>query len=186
MRIRIKKDVRCFRAGQVFDLPLPICVLVGESGSGKSTLLRMMMNEGDWCEVEGTDHKRFIFDFEFDSPRIKPFGLMDNNQKVIALASVMVSHGQSNWKLLEEINQAENSMILLDEPETALSPRKCHRLWDMISKAAKRNCQFVIATHSPILIDRSAKVFDLESLRFFSGPDYLSLCSSSSSSTLIS
>jgi predicted ATPase len=44
-------------------------------------------------------------------------------------------------------------LYLLDEPESALSPRRQLELRDLISQAASRgHAQFIMATHSPILL----------------------------------
>ncbi|MDD3128737.1 MAG: ATP-binding cassette domain-containing protein [Candidatus Izemoplasmatales bacterium] len=45
----------------------------------------------------------------------------------------------------------DNQLYLLDEPETPLSVQNQLTLTAMIIEATKRNCQFIIATHSPIL-----------------------------------
>jgi predicted ATPase len=41
---------------------------------------------------------------------------------------------------------------LLDEPEAPLSPRRQIAMLDVIARAAKAGAQFIIATHSPILL----------------------------------
>lgn len=45
-----------------------------------------------------------------------------------------------------------NGLYLLDEPESALSPQRQLSLLVRIAELAKQNSQFIIATHSPILI----------------------------------
>lgn len=46
----------------------------------------------------------------------------------------------------------DNGLYLLDEPETPLSPIHQLSLLSIIKDQASRNCQFIIATHSPILM----------------------------------
>jgi predicted ATPase len=61
------------------------------------------------------------------------------------------SHGE--WFL--EVMQSRihrNGLYLLDEPETPLSPIRQLSLLSMIRSMAAQNCQFIIATHSPILM----------------------------------
>lgn len=57
-------------------------------------------------------------------------------------------------KIVHEIlHAADKSLILLDEPEVSLHPGAQERLMDFIIEQTKRKkLQFVIATHSPILI----------------------------------
>ncbi len=45
-----------------------------------------------------------------------------------------------------------NGLYVLDEPEAALSVRGCMALLARIADLAERNCQVLIATHSPILL----------------------------------
>ena len=61
------------------------------------------------------------------------------------------SHGE--W-FIEMIKTRvhDNGLYLLDEPETPLSPIHQLSLLSLIKDQASRNCQFIIATHSPILM----------------------------------
>ena len=45
-----------------------------------------------------------------------------------------------------------NGLYLLDEPESALSPSRLMTLLIEIDRCAKDGAQFIIATHSPILL----------------------------------
>ncbi|MHB8065232.1 MAG: AAA family ATPase [Ruminiclostridium sp.] len=61
------------------------------------------------------------------------------------------SHGESFMSLV--LNRFEgNSLYILDEPEAALSPSRQMALLVRINELVKQNCQFIIATHSPILL----------------------------------
>ena len=51
---------------------------------------------------------------------------------------------------LENFNGS--GLYLLDEPEAALSPQRQLSLLYQISECAKQGAQFIIATHSPILL----------------------------------
>ena len=44
------------------------------------------------------------------------------------------------------------SLYFLDETEAALSPRRQMAILTRIHQLVEKNCQFIIATHSPILI----------------------------------
>lgn len=61
------------------------------------------------------------------------------------------SHGES-FLALAQNSFTENGFYLLDEPEAALSPQRQLTLLIEISKLAKQGAQFVIASHSPILL----------------------------------
>ena len=61
------------------------------------------------------------------------------------------SHGQSFWSLF--MNRfGENGVYILDEPESALSATKQIAMLSKMNSLVNKNAQFVIATHSPILL----------------------------------
>lgn len=61
------------------------------------------------------------------------------------------SHGESFMALVEN-RFGGNGLYILDEPEAALSPSRLLTLLAHINELVKRNSQFIIATHSPILM----------------------------------
>lgn len=62
-----------------------------------------------------------------------------------------MSHGEGFLKLFQQ-RLVSNGLYLLDEPEAALSPLRQLSLISLIKEMENKNCQFVIATHSPILL----------------------------------
>ena len=75
------------------------------------------------------------------------------------------SHGESFHALMQ--NQLRsNGLYLFDEPEAALSPQRQMTLLMEIDQCAREGSQFVIATHSPILLGLP----DAEILTFDQGP----------------
>ena len=61
------------------------------------------------------------------------------------------SHGQSFLKLFQS-RFVPGGLYLLDEPEAPLSPQSQLMLIAMLSEMMKQESQFIIATHSPILL----------------------------------
>jgi predicted ATPase len=61
------------------------------------------------------------------------------------------SHGESFLALLEHRFRG-NGLYLLDEPEAALSPVRQMSLLARLHQLVRANSQFLIATHSPILL----------------------------------
>ncbi len=61
------------------------------------------------------------------------------------------SHGESFLELFQSRLQP-NGLYLLDEPEAPLSPTRQLTLLSLIKQMVAQNCQFIIATHSPILM----------------------------------
>ena len=69
----------------------------------------------------------------------------------------MASHGQV---MLSMFNQTfpsfpDGTILLLDEPEMALSVSNQHRIFKMLFELAdQKNFRMICATHSPVLVDR--------------------------------
>lgn len=61
------------------------------------------------------------------------------------------SHGESFLSIVEN-RFFGNGLYILDEPEAALSPMKLLTLMSEMNELVKKNSQFIIATHSPILM----------------------------------
>ena len=61
------------------------------------------------------------------------------------------SHGESFLNIVKN-RFLGNGLYLLDEPEAALSPMRLLSLITEIDRLVKNNSQFIIATHSPILM----------------------------------
>jgi len=61
------------------------------------------------------------------------------------------SHGESFLSLVMH-RFRQNGLYLLDEPEAALSPSRQLTLIARLYELAKGGCQFIIATHSPMLL----------------------------------
>ena len=81
------------------------------------------------------------------------------------------SHGES-FLALAENRFGGNGLYILDEPEAALSPRGLIRLMQRMDELVRQDSQFIIATHSPMLIAfPDAEVYQIredgiESVRF--------------------
>lgn len=61
------------------------------------------------------------------------------------------SHGESFLNLFSS-RLVPEGLYILDEPETPLSPQKQLTLLSLIKQMTGESCQFIIATHSPILM----------------------------------
>lgn len=60
------------------------------------------------------------------------------------------SHGESFFSLIS--NLSGHGLYLLDEPEAALSPQRQLALLSSVVEATRRGAQFIVASHSPILL----------------------------------
>ena len=72
------------------------------------------------------------------------------------------SHGESFLSLVQN-RFFGNGLYILDEPEAALSPSRQMTLLALIHALVKNNSQFIIATHSPILLAYpNAEIYELK------------------------
>lgn len=160
-----------------FEFHEDITFFVGENGSGKSTMLEgiaLAMGFG----AQGGTKNVLLEDAGGNSglheyiKAIKSFAHPKDNYFLRAesfynVASYMdevgylqsyggkslhlQSHGESFMATL--INKFKgNGLYILDEPEAALSPSRQMAALLRIHQLIKRNSQFIIATHSPILM----------------------------------
>ena len=81
-------------------------------------------------------------EFSFDPPVIESYGGVSLHNQ---------SHGESFLSIVQN-RFFGNGLYLFDEPEAALSPMKLLTLMMEINELEKKNSQFIIATHSPILM----------------------------------
>jgi len=75
-------------------------------------------------------------------------------------------HEQSHWESFFALFQRRlwgNGIYIFDEPEAALSPQRQLALLLRIDELVKENSQFIIATHSPILLAYpNAKIIEID------------------------
>ncbi len=160
-----------------FAFQTPVTFFVGENGSGKSTLLEAIAVAYGFNPEGGTKNYRFsTFDSHSelcDAVRLKkgikkPGGgyfLRAESFYNVATAEDEYSrgpgghpqhfheksHGESFLALAQSIFRA-NGIYLLDEPEAALSPQRQLTLLMEIAGCVRMGSQFIIVTHSPILL----------------------------------
>jgi predicted ATPase len=152
-----------FHMPLIVDLRHPLILLTGENGCGKSTLLHSIYYAMRGEEVEGYIYRVenriesprvFLFDAEHHNPRMHP-ELFENNPQMREFLQ-MASHGQVMLSLFRETfpSLPEGAMLLLDEPEMALSVSNQRRVLKMLLELVdQKKFRIICATHSPVLID---------------------------------
>jgi predicted ATPase len=154
----------------------PVTFFVGENGSGKSTLLEGIAVAFGLNPEGGTKYERFttqsthsdlfrslILTKSRDAPTDSYFLRAESFYN---LASALdprdvdqyggrglhaQSHGESFLSLVLHRLRG-NGLYLFDEPEAALSPARQLALLAAMHRLVQRNSQFIIATHSPIIL----------------------------------
>lgn len=152
----------------------PITFFVGENGSGKSTLLEAIAVAHGFNPEGGTKNYSFsTCDTHSElcdaitlvkSYRKEQWGYFLRAESFYNVATQEEtyfsceskkyhekSHGESFLAVLEQ-NLQPDGLYLFDEPEAALSPQRQLALLIQLYKCAENGAQFIIATHSPILL----------------------------------
>jgi predicted ATPase len=153
-----------FHMPLIVDLSHPLIMLQGENGSGKSTLLRAIYYAMRGEKVDGYIYKLedghvnpaevFLFDAEQHNPRTH-LDLFENQPEMKEFVQI-ASHGQVMLSMFSETFPSfpAGSILLLDEPEMALSTSNQRRILKMLMELVDRkNFRIIAATHSPVLIE---------------------------------
>ena len=175
-------NLSVLRNTRAVELKAPVTFFVGENGSGKSTLLKAVSRKCGihiWDEAE---RSRFEYNpLERDLHKyleitwangekpgahissetylhftcmVDEWASLDKNlMDYFGGKSLMAqSHGESFMAFFRS-RFAIEGIFLLDEPETALSPRRQIEFLQLLrDTGGAGRAQFIIATHSPILL----------------------------------
>lgn len=170
--ITFKADWRCFKKGNAICFKPGLNIIVGEQGTGKSSLLHLITlqkeNRNKIATLKIKATRFFHFDSEKMNPRTK--GHVDNEMDV---AFRFVSHGETLFPILNEIGRHRNSLILLDEPETALSIANTCRFIGALKKAERNGNQIIVSTHHPVIMNCEDAVLDMDTKQFAPAPKYI-------------
>lgn len=166
-----------------------VTFLVGENGIGKSTLIESIA-EGLGLSSEGGTknfnlkthqntsdslHPYFNFSMSYLKPKDYYFLRAESFYNVASYMDEVnylksyggkslhqQSHGESFLAVLKNKLKGEG-LYILDEPESALSPQGQLNAIAIIDKLVKSDSQFIIATHSPILLAYpNAKIIQID------------------------
>jgi len=163
-----------FHMPMLVDLGAPLIVLKGENGSGKSTLLQSIAIALRGEKADGYIYRWepqppeaanvVLFDAEQHNPRTQLEFFRDQPEMLEFLK--MASHGQVMLSLFKDSfpKLPDGSVLLLDEPEMALSVSNQRRILKMLLELVERKkFRVVCATHSPVLIEApETYVIDLD------------------------
>ena len=176
---RIDEQVYPFSIPAVRELgvlePHPdVTFFVGENGAGKSTVLEAIAvalglpaeggNRNVYREQQETSplHRHLKLVKGFRQPGSSYFLRAESLFNVVSYMDEVGgsarngaglhqrSHGEAFMDLMQ--NFKRDGLYLLDEPEAALSPNRQLAALSVIQRLVKQGSQFIIATHSPILL----------------------------------
>ncbi len=174
--IEFKKDYNCFSKNEKYNFKPGLNLIVGDQGCGKSTLLRVLTNQvsADVNIETAKPSNWYYFDSEYNNPRIKS-SIEYEKDPVQILQSKFQSHGEALLPMILCIEQAKDTIIFLDEPESGLSIRSQLKVIDSIKKAIEQGSQLIISTHSLFLIDYAGEVLSLEHKKWMSSKQFIKL-----------
>lgn len=169
-------DIEALREVDEISLTSPVSFFVGENGTGKSTLLEAIAVAYGFNPEGGTKNYNFS---TFDSHselcdavtlgrgyRKSRWGYFLRAESFYNVATKEIeyadllhpsqrlhekSHGESFLAIAQRYLKADG-LYILDEPEAALSPQRQLTLLAEINRLAKQGAQFIIVSHSPILL----------------------------------
>lgn len=188
-------NVRIFKETKSLTFQSSVTFFVGENGSGKSTLLRAICQRCGIHIWEDNERIRFqhnpfenelykTIDVEWtDGPMPGSFfgsQIFQNFAQILdewanadpkmldyfgGKSLLVQSHGQSLMSYFKSRYQRKG-IYFLDEPETALSPKSQLELLQVLKQMGDEgHAQFIIATHSPILLAcPGAEIFSFDSI----------------------
>ncbi len=141
------RTIESLRDVEKIEFQSPVSLFVGENGTGKSTLLEAIAVAHGFNPEGGT--KNYVF------------STYDSHSELCDAIRIAKGYRKEKWGYflraesfldLAQDNIKSNGLYLLDEPEAALSPQRQLTLLTQIYKCANDGAQFIIATHSPILL----------------------------------
>ena len=170
-------DIPAISGVRQISFSCPVTFFVGENGSGKSTLLEAIAVAYGFNPEGGTRNYNFsTYDSHSElcnairlsrGVRRAEGGYFLRAESFYNVATKEEeysreqgghpqhfherSHGESFLALAQNSFRA-NGIYLLDEPEAALSPQRQLTLLIEIDRCVKEGAQFLIVTHSPILL----------------------------------
>lgn len=162
---------RHLEAQKIFRFTKPVTIFTGDNGAGKSTLIEAIAcrlgfdaSGGVHAVFNGAAHwstskLHKALNYSGSEPLINGYFLRSETQYVVAdyeaalngLDEVPRSHGESIMDVVEG-SFFSRGLFLLDEPEVGLSPVHQMALLGYIDMISRGGGQFIIATHSPIIL----------------------------------
>ena len=185
------RDITAISSVENIAFENPVTFFVGENGSGKSTLLEAIAIACGFNPEGGTRNYNFsTYDSHSElcnavrlsrGVRRAGYGYFLRAESFYNVATKEEeysrgpggrpqhfhekSHGESFLALVQNSFRADG-IYLLDEPEAALSPQRQLTLLMEIDRCVREGSQFIIVTHSPILLGLP----EAEILSFDDGP----------------
>lgn len=175
-------SIPAVRSIQSIEFTSPTTFLVGENGSGKSTILEAIAVAGGFNAEGGTKNYNYSTEdttSELSNAirlargiKREKYGYFLRAESFYTTANYaetgtfpsgntpspilfdgkrihQQSHGEAFLSIVESFRPG---LFIFDEPESALSPKRLMKLMFYIKELQNKGSQFIISTHSPILL----------------------------------
>lgn len=179
-----------FRGLSTLDFHPRVTFLIGENGSGKSTLLEAIAVAYGLNPEGGSRNFNFATRashsqlgdcvrlakapaISADSYFLRAESFYNVATEIERIDPALIhayggrslheqSHGESFFALFQN-RFGSHGLYLMDEPEAALSPTRQIHFLGLLHEYVRGGCQFVIATHSPIILAYpDARIYQLD------------------------
>ena len=177
--VKIIKNIRkVFKAGETIPLR-PLTFLVGDNGSGKTTFLeslssRFVNGESGEIEISKEELRDFKGYSHFDLEKHNPRRQDQHSITFFGCVSAFRSHGETNMDMfVHDFAEKKNEIILLDEPDQALSIRSIYRLFKIFEKMIANGCQIIAAVHSQTLMELVDEIYSIEHRKWMTCSEFL-------------
>lgn len=159
-------------------------LLVGDQGCGKSTCIQQVISHKGKCidkksVLTISKHSKmatvYTKDFEKDNPRIQSELTVPGVSSFTAgIMMRYMSHGQTVNVFHDALAKAEKgSIIIVDEPDLALSIRSVYKLIDTFKKLVDNDCQVIASIHNPLFLEAFPDILSLEHKKWMSSSDFM-------------
>lgn len=176
----------------------PVTFLVGENGTGKSTIIEAIAVAGGFNAEGGTKNYNFSTEDTTSKlattmtlvrgTKREKYGYFLRAETFYTTANYaekgtflggdkpspiffdgkrihQQSHGEA---FLAIVKSFRPGLFIFDEPESALSPQRLLHVMTAVHELVRQGSQFIIATHSPILLSYpGAVIYELSSIGMF-------------------
>ena len=173
-KLNYVRNIKAIKDVKRLTFTQPITFFVGENGSGKSTLLEAIAIAHGFNPEGGSKnyafstydshsdlyrairiskgHRREKWGYFFRAESFYNVATQEKEyERALSEGYHEISHGESFMALVKKNLRAEG-LYILDEPEASLSPQRQLSFLMQIHESIKMGSQFLIVSHSPILL----------------------------------
>lgn len=162
-------------------------LIVGDQGSGKSSLYQGIcvhgMKKPKSIQLPRKEEVPFILDYRDEPLPVFAFDFEKDNYRTKArfdddiafhVGTFWKSHGEMVLAMIADVEGIDKpAIVIMDEPDMALSIRSCRRLVRAFQHIEDLGGQVIATAHNPVLIEGFETVYSLEHGEWMTGKDFI-------------